>query len=107
MTVCTTCLVSKFFFMNVEVEIYMTNITKFFKNNPKDLLSLIPQDKENVFFEKIREKVIDNVGKGNDVTLTKKQLLDICLEINEPQKQVSEISDSIYQETKFGRIYLN
>ena len=93
--------------MNVEVEIYMTNITKFFKNNPKDLLSLIPQEKENIFFEKIREKVVDNVENGQDVTLTKKQLLDICLEINKPQKQVSEVIDSIYQETKFGRIYLN
>lgn len=105
--VCMICLVSKIFFMNVEVEIYMTNITKFFKNNPKDLLSLIPQDKENIFFEKIREKVMDNVENGQDVTLTKKQLLDICLEINKPQKQVSEVIDSIYQETKFGRIYLN
>lgn len=105
--VCMICLVSKIFFMNVEVEIYMTNITKFFKNNPKDLLSLIPQDKENIFFEKIREKVVDNVENGQDVTLTKKQLLDICLEINKPQKQVSEVIDSIYQETKFGRIYLN
>lgn len=105
--VCMICLVSKIFFMNVEVEIYMTNITKFFKNNPKDLLSLIPQEKENIFFEKIREKVIDNVENGQDVTLTKKQLLDICLEINKPQKQVSEVIDSIYQETKFGRIYLN
>lgn len=107
MMVCMICLVSKIFFMNVEVEIYMTNITKFFKNNPKDLLSLIPQEKENIFFEKIREKVIDNVENGQDVTLTKKQLLDICLEINKPQKQVSEVIDSIYQETKFGRIYLN
>lgn len=105
--VCMICLVSKIFFMNVEVEIYMTNITKFFKNNPKDLLSLIPQEKENIFFEKIREKVIDNVENGQDVTLTKKQLLDICLEINKPQKRVSEVIDSIYQETKFGRIYLN
>jgi len=81
--------------MNVEVEIYMTNITKFFKNNPKDLLSLIPQDKENIFFEKIREKVVDNVENGQDVTLTKKQLSDICLEINKPQKQVSEVIDLI------------
>ena len=41
--------------MNVDVEIYMNNIVKFFKSNPKDLLNLVPKEREEDFYDKIRE----------------------------------------------------
>jgi hypothetical protein len=36
--------------MNVDVEIYMNNMVKFFKSNPNDLLNLIPKGKEDEFY---------------------------------------------------------
>jgi hypothetical protein len=93
--------------MNVEVEIYMTNLQKFFRNNPKDLLSLIPQGKEDVFYQKIREKVVENLENNKDVTLTQKQLIEICVEINSQNKKTSEPVVGIFQKTKFGEICLN
>jgi hypothetical protein len=30
--------------MSVDIEIYMSNIIKFFRENPKDLLNLIPKE---------------------------------------------------------------
>ena len=93
--------------MSVEVEIYMTNLTKFFRNNPKDLLSLIPQDKEEIFFKKVREAATNNVEKGLDVTLTQKQLIQICVDLNTTKKSDIKVVDKIYQDTKFGKICLN
>lgn len=95
--------------MNVEVEIYMSNIQKFFKNNPKDLLNLIPSGAEEEFFIKVRKIASENLENGNDVTLTKKQLLEVCVEINKsitqpkPENQIV----GIFQNTKFGQICLN
>ena len=39
--------------MSVDVEIYMNNLMKFFRDNPKELITLIPQDKEKDFYQKI------------------------------------------------------
>jgi hypothetical protein len=85
----------------------MTNLQKFFRNNPKDLLSLIPQGKEDVFYKKIREKVLENLENNKDVTLTQKQLIEICVEINSQDKKASEPVVGIFQKTKFGEICLN
>ena len=41
--------------MSVDVEIYMNNLVKFFKENPKDLLNLVPKEKEEEF-----GKLMDN-----------------------------------------------
>ena len=41
--------------MNVDVEIYLNGVIKFFKSNPKDLFTLIPEGKELDFYDKIRE----------------------------------------------------
>ena len=56
--------------MSVDVEIYMNNIVKFFKENPKDLLNLVPKSKEEEFYVKIREIALLNAEKGEDANLT-------------------------------------
>ena len=38
--------------MSVDVEIYMNNLVKFFKENPRDLLNLVPKEKEEEFYIK-------------------------------------------------------
>ena len=97
--------------MSVDVEIYMNNIVKFFKSNPKDLLNLIPKEKEDEFYDKIREMAIQNIDKGEDAPLTQKQMIDICVVLNgkTPKEDVvvDEKLESYILGTKFGPIFLN
>lgn len=94
--------------MSVDVEIYMNNIIKFFKNNPKDLKNLVPLDKENEFYKKIREIAILNSEEGKEVPLTQKQLIDICVVLNNKNKKVTEYLDHrVFVDSKFGQICLN
>jgi hypothetical protein len=94
--------------MSVDVEIYMNNIIKFFRENPVDLMNLVPKEKEEYFYTKIKEVAIENYEKGEDVSLTQSQLVNVCSEINQPNKQVvEEISKNFIQKTKFGYLFLN
>jgi hypothetical protein len=97
--------------MNVDVEIYMNNIVKFFKSNPKDLLNLVPKEREEDFYNKIREVAIENSDKGEDAPLTQKQMIDICVILNgktpKEDKVVEEKLESYIMGTKFGPIFLN
>ena len=95
--------------MNVDVEIYMNGFIKFFKNNPDDLFTLIPKGKEDEFYGKIKETSLNNINKGDDVSLTQRQILDICVilngkDLNSPKKEKLE---SFIMKTKFGDIILN
>ena len=94
--------------MNVDVEIYMNGIIKFFKNNPNDLLTLIPKGKENEFYEKIRETSLNNIDNCDEISLTQKQIIDICVLLNgknsnDPKSEL----ESYMIETKVGKIFLN
>jgi hypothetical protein len=97
--------------MNVDVEIYINNIVKFFKSNPNDLLNLVPKEKEDEFYDKIREVAIENADKGEDAPLTQKQMIDICVVLNgktpKEDKVVEEKLESYIMGTKFGPIFLN
>ena len=98
--------------MSVDVEIYMNNIIKFFKENPSDLLNLVPKDKEQDFFVKIREESLSNYEKGEEVSLTQPQLIKICAELNGKKdvydkKIAEEQIKKIFVETKFGTYCLN
>ena len=92
--------------MNVDVEIYMSNIIKFFKENPQDLLNLVPESKKNEFFDKVREFAITNADKGDEVSLTRQQLIDICVEINGKPKEIAKKSNIIVN-TIYGEYCLN
>ena len=68
--------------MSVDVEIYINNLIKFFRENPKDLLNLIPKEKEDEFYIRVKEVSYTNYEKGEDAPLTQKQLIDICRVLN-------------------------
>lgn len=85
----------------------MNKIIKFFRENPKELYNLIPEGKEDVFFDKIRLVSIDNVDKGEDATLTQKQIIAICVEINQKPVETETNEHNIFFDTIFGRICLN
>lgn len=94
--------------MSVDVEIYLSNIIKFFKENPNDLLNLVPKEKEQLLYRKIREVSLKNYQKGDDVSLTQTQLISVCSEINKYEEKVEEeISKNFVQKTQFGFIFLN
>ena len=92
--------------MSVDVDIYMNNIIKFFKQNQKDLLNLVPKDKEEEFYVKIREVASDNVENGKEVSLTRVRLIDVCKELNQKKTEPIEIP-ATFMKTKFGLICLN
>jgi hypothetical protein len=93
--------------MSVDIEIYVSNIIKFFKDNPKDLTNLVPKGKEEEFYEKIREVAISNYEKEMEASLTQKQMIDICRELNGQTPKDIEIFDKVFHKTKFGFICLN
>jgi hypothetical protein len=95
--------------MNIEVDIYLSNFIKFFKSNPEDLLSLVPKEMEEEFYQKVREVSTENVNKGSDAQLTQRQIIDICVGINRklsnPMQMVDKESESYIIGTKFGSIF--
>lgn len=92
--------------MSVDVDIYMNNIIKFFRQNEKDLLNLVPKDKEEKFYERIRQVAVKNSEDGKEVNLTQKQMIEICKELNQKEVEITEIPAS-FLKTKFGLICMN
>ena len=72
--------------MNVDIEVYLSGLIKFFRDNPKDLFSLVPKDKENDFYSMLRKFSCDNHDKGDDYVLTRNQILEICVQLNDSKK---------------------
>ena len=72
--------------MSVDVEVYLSGIIKFFRENPKDLLSLVPKDKEEDFYSMIRKYSFTNYENGDDYVLTRNQILEICVQLNEKKR---------------------
>lgn len=96
--------------MSVDVEIYLSQLFKFFNDNPNDLQTLIPQDQKEEFFKRCREVVMTNLEKGEELSLTRKQLIQICVDINR-EKQTQEEFDfkakGLFQKAPIGFICLN
>ena len=91
--------------MNTDVQIYMSNFIEFFTKNPNDLIVLIGENNKEQFFEMVKEKVIENHVKGDDLELTKKQIIDIVLILTKDDNK-KEIKNYIYK-GKFTDIILN
>jgi len=85
--------------MNVDVEVYISGLVKFFKENPKDLLSLVPKDKERDFYRMLKEFSFENYKKGDDYVLTRKQILEICVQLNEKKRLESSNTETVYDLT--------
>lgn len=89
--------------MNIEVEIYVSNLKTFFNTNREELYTLIPRGYEDMFFDKIREYSIVNYEKGEDIYLTKDQMLSICIDINMQHKSKSD--DPNFAEDTFSIVF--
>ena len=91
--------------MNVDVQIYLSNFKSFFNNNPNDLINLIGDGDKDKFFELVQESVIENYEKGDDLELTKKQLIDIMLILT--KDNVEEKVENFILKGPYGDIFLN
>lgn len=93
--------------MSLEIDLYMKNVISFFKKNPKNLASLIPVEMEDDFYDMIKQTARFNKQLGNDVTLTKTQLLEICKEINIRFRPIDNYNNIFYETKNWGVICLN
>lgn len=91
---------------NVDVEIYFSQFKEFFKENPSELKNLIGSGKPEDFFNEVYATVSRNYESGEELELTKKQIIEIVLKINQMGPH-EKIPPQIFQNTKFGKIYLN
>lgn len=94
---------------NIEVDIYLNQLVNFFDKNPNDLIDLIGESHKDKFFDKVREVCLQNVEKGDDVTLTNQQLIDIVLEVKGVgmTKEEFEVINKVFEKNKFGTFCLN
>ena len=99
---------------NVDVEIYVQQLISFFENNPNDLIDLIGDLQKDEFYVKLREKCEENYNNGEDIVLTKNQIVEIVLELKFTEVPVKKVKvdmiieiDKIFEKTKFGLIGLN
>ncbi len=94
-------------FMNLDVEIYMNSVIKFFNENPKDLMNFVSQERKEEFFKKIKEVALKNAEKGEEVILTQQQFIDICLVINDKPHLTQQFINKTHLKTEYGYICWN
>ena len=74
-------------------------------------MDLVGEVQKEEFFQKLKEKSIDNDSKGEDFILTKQQIIDVVVELKAPElnKKLSYTNkvESYIMKTKFGDIILN
>jgi hypothetical protein len=94
---------------NVNVDIYVSQVIRFFESNPQELHSLIGQLDKETFFEKIKEQAEINYKDNDDACLTRQQMIDIIVKMHndKDQKLKKEKVSNVFQDMKFGQICLN
>jgi hypothetical protein len=95
--------------MNVDVEIYLNQFISFFEKNPSSLTELIGDINKDDFFNKVKEQCYINIEKGDDVSLTRSQIIEIVGGLLKVQKNdiLVEKTNKLFQDTKFGQFCLN
>jgi hypothetical protein len=94
--------------MNIDVEIYIKNFVNFFESNPNELIELIGDELKEVFYQKVKEQCYINLDKGEEITLTQKQLIDIVVNIKKSKPDINILlTNGVFQQTKYGLISLN
>jgi hypothetical protein len=96
---------------NIDCEIYMSQLISFFENNPNDLIDLIGEIQKDEFYQKLKGRCLKNFEEGGDYVITRKQMIDIVIELKAPdlhQMLNSEnVIEGFVQKTKWGDIILN
>lgn len=96
--------------MNVDVEIYVSNLKKFFKDNPDQLKILIGEMDSVEFFSRLKEVSENNYETKGEVELTKSQIAEVIATMFKETVIEPEIRNHVnnaIQKTSFGNIFLN
>jgi hypothetical protein len=94
---------------NVDVDIYLNHFKTFFDKNPNDLTELLGDVLVNDFYNKVEEQCYKNLEKGEDISVTRQQLIEIVVELKSgeiPPEEVKRIN-KLFQKTKYGSFCLN
>lgn len=89
----------------VDVDIYIAQLIKFFKENPTDLNQIIGDLDSEKFYQEVRIQAKENIEKGDHVQLTQNQILNIVVKLS--RERAEKNTDKTYFFTKFGPICLN
>ena len=93
---------------NVDIEIYMANLVKFFDNNPEQLKILIGDIDGDVFFQKVKNVCELNDKDEKELAPTRKQMIEIILEIKKgPDKKNIEKNVTLFMDHHMGKVFLN
>jgi|TARA_R110000868_G_scaffold211918_1_gene461930 hypothetical protein len=94
---------------NVDVDIYVNQFISFFDKNPEELKILIGDVDKNEFYLKVTEQCYVNVENGEEISLTRPQILKIIVKLRKSEITIFEKTKiyEIHQKTKFGNICLN
>lgn len=96
---------------NIDCEIYIKNLISFFENNPNDLIDLIGSLQKKDFFDKLRDQCLKNYKEGEDIVITKQQIINIVIDLKIPElkdtKDLKEVVNGYVQKTRWGKIILN
>ena len=96
---------------NLEVDLYITQFRGFFEKNPNELMSLIGDVLAEDFFKRVEEQCYKNLEKGDEVSVTRQQLIDIIVDLksdeSEFEKDLNKSIKKVFEHTKFGDICLN
>jgi hypothetical protein len=92
---------------NVDVEIYLNQLISFFEKNPNDLMDLIGDTHKETFYQKVKEQCQKNVENGDEVSLTRPQILDIVIDLKKDPIFDENKINAVFEKTKFGLISLN
>jgi hypothetical protein len=96
--------------MNIDVEIYVSQFKTFFKDNPEEFKGLIGKGNPDEFFNELRIVAENNLENGEDIELTRKQLIGVVLKINKMEPSDEEVVEEklkVFMDHPMGRIWLN
>jgi thioredoxin-related protein len=91
---------------NVDIDIYISQIISFFEKNPNELFILIGDLDRDFFFKMIKEVAQENHDKGEDINLTRSQMIDIVVKMHKEIKE-QRVVNVVFMETPYGDICLN
>lgn len=96
---------------NIDCEIYMSQLISFFESNPNDLTDLIGEIQKDEFYQKLKVQCLKNLEEGGDHVITRKQMIDIVIELKSPNLHQmlnsKNVIEGFVQKTKWGDIILN
>ena len=94
---------------NIDIDIYVGQVIKFFESHPEDLIKLIGDLDKNIFYDRIKNTSFKNFEENGDMVLSKQQMIDIVVVMfNEKKIELERLSiEKIFEDSKFGKICLN